>query len=137
MVPNDDVDLTEMDCKVFVDGAPGRNELSELVAAAVEGTVSEDGVVADGLEIYVDDNSEAGDEDKSVRKRGFLFFGNVLEIYFAPRVDLDGRVGVVTAILENLWRRELPAVAACDYEDRLPLSGGVADAAPWPSSWAG
>ncbi|GIM95734.1 hypothetical protein [Paractinoplanes toevensis] len=133
MVAHDEVDLSELDCKVFVDGAAGRHELSGWIAGAVGGEVSEDGVVADGLEILVDDNDDAGGGDKTVRRGGFLFFDNVAEIYFAPGVDLDRRVGFVSAVLEDLWRRGLPAVAACDYEDRLLREGGVAETAPSPS----
>lgn len=129
----DEVDLSELDCKLFVDGAPDSRELSAWIAEIVNGKISEDGVVAAGVEMFVDDNDDAGLEDKAVRKRGFLFFDNVVEFYFAPRVDLNERVALVSAVLNDLWRRGLPAVAACDYEDRLPLGGGTADSAPWPA----
>lgn len=127
-----EVNFAELDCRLFVDGASGRVQLTEWIAGAIGGDASENGVVADGLEIYVEDNNEAGEEDKTVRQGGFLFFDNTAEVYFAPMADLDGRVGIVTAILEDLWRRGLSAVAACDYEDRLPRDGGTADTAPWP-----
>ncbi|WP_203815307.1 hypothetical protein [Paractinoplanes ferrugineus] len=100
----EDVDLSELDCKVFVHGAPGRAELSAWIAGAVD---------AEGLEFFVDDNEEAG------AGSGFLFFDHVCEFYFAPRVSLDDRIRTVSAILADLWRRSLSAVAACDYEERL------------------
>jgi hypothetical protein len=136
MVERAEVDLSHLDCKVFVDGAPGADELSGWIARVVGGAAAAGGVVADGLEILVADNKEVGAEDKTIRGRGFLFFDCVAETYFAPKVDLDRRVRIVTAVLEELWRRGLPAVAACDYEDRLPHAGGIAEPAPWPSRTA-
>jgi hypothetical protein len=112
VTPGDEVDLTEMDCKIFVDGASGRDELRAWIEAIVVGLLAERRV-----EVFVDDNDEAG------QGSGFLFFGNVVEVYFAPSVDPDSRVGVVSGVLEGLWRRDLSAVAACDYEDRLPWRG--------------
>jgi hypothetical protein len=132
-VSDDDVDFDNLDCRLFVDGAADRAELTGWIAAAVGGDVTEDGVAAGGLEIFVDDNEDAGAEVKTSRDDGFLYFDHTAEVYFARAADQERRIRVVTDVLESLWDSDLPAVAACDYEDSLPRGAGRAESAPWPS----
>jgi hypothetical protein len=131
-VPDDDVDLSELDCKIFVDGVPNTTELIKWIAEAVDGSTTDDGARAPRLEMIAADNDGADPRAKLERKRGFLFFDHFVEIYFAPSVGLDRRVTEVSKVLEHLWGLGRPAVAACDYEDQLPRRAGTADTAPWP-----
>ncbi|GAA2640639.1 hypothetical protein [Paractinoplanes durhamensis] len=101
----DEVDLSELDCKIFVSGAGGRDQLDAWINPVAAGG---------DTEIFVGENEDAG------AGHGFLFFDHVVEVYFARQADLNRRVGVVSAILNELRRRGLSAVAACDYEERLP-----------------
>src|SRR5262245_4553276 len=121
-----------MDCKVFVDGAPNTAALITWIAEAADGSPTDDGVQAPGLEMIAEDNDDAGPRAKLERDPGFLFFDHFVEIYFAPSVGFDRRVTEVSKVLEYLWGLSRPAVAACDYEDQLPRLAGAADSAPRP-----
>jgi hypothetical protein len=133
-VPDDEVDLSMLDCKIYVDGAPSTTGLIRWIANAVGGTPTDDSARAPGLEMIVEENDEADSRAKMDKKRGFLFFDHFVEVYFAPVADLDHRVAEVSKVLDHLWGLGRPAVAACDYEDKLPRRAGTADPAPWPAN---
>ena len=126
------VDLTKLDCKIFVDGVRDASELSGWLALAITGDRTEDGVQAPLVEMLVEDNKDADAIAKQTLPSGFLFFDHFVEVYFAPRADHDHRVREVSRVLEDLWGRDLAAVAACDYEDELPRQGGVDGSGPGP-----
>lgn len=131
---DDDVDLSELDCQLFIDGAPGVEELVESLADVTGGRPGGRTVEAPGLDLFVDENDDADPSAKSDRRRGFLYFDHLAEVYFAaPSVDHDARVREVAGLLEGLWTQRLAAVAACDYEDELPKRGGIDGSAPWPA----
>ena len=55
---------------------------------------------------------------------GFLYFSSLIEA---------GPQELVARLLPALWKRGIPAVASCDYEDELPERGGYKSrAVPWP-----
>jgi hypothetical protein len=112
---SDEVDLSELDCKIFVDGMPGVGELVGLLAEQISGETASDSVSAPGVEMIVLTNDEAGEEPKTDPRRGFLFYDHFVEVYFASCAGHDRRVATVCHVLERLRA----AVAACDYEDEL------------------
>jgi len=115
----------ELDCKIIVDGVDSVTELAVWIAEAIGGQAATDSIEAPGLEIIVDENDDANVRDKSNVEEGFLFFSHIVEIYFAPSWGREHRVHEVSRVLEYLWARDVPAVAACSYEDELPRSGGI------------
>jgi len=133
-VTGEEIDLSELDCKIFVDGAPDVSELNVWLADLVGGEITDGSVQADGIEMIVAENDEADERAKTEPRRGFLFFDHLVEVYFAASAAHDRRVLEVSRSLEYLWGRGLPAVAACDYEDELPRGAGVAGSAPWPTA---
>ncbi|MFD8009099.1 hypothetical protein [Streptomyces sp. NPDC058955] len=56
----------------------------------------------------------------------FLEWSVVLECDAVPGAAPAETVDAVSALLRCLWDRGYAAVAACDFEDELPLAGGVA-----------
>jgi hypothetical protein len=52
----------------------------------------------------------------------FLFFKYILEIDFLT--ETVNYVQIVGDILLFLWSKQIAAVASCDYENKLPESGG-------------
>jgi hypothetical protein len=118
----------ELDCAIYVD-APDPPELFELLLGATGGARDGSTIEAPGAELYVDDNDEADAGRRSEFPDGFLFFSNRVEVY----PETPTAVALVTALLEALWARGWPAVAACDYEDELPYGGGYkSPEVPWP-----
>jgi hypothetical protein len=130
---NDDVDLSNLDCKLFVDGPFDEPELIDTLVLAVRGEALDDGVRGSGVELIVSANDDADVERRKELPRGFLHFGFIAEVYFAPSVQHGERVTTVTGVLTTLWDSGYAAVAACDYEDELPKSAGVDGTAPWPT----
>lgn len=69
------------------------------------------------------------DFDSRKRKQfpdGFLHFQQLVEIFpdESQNQSLDNQIQLVSMILNGLWSRRVPAIAACDYEDHLPNNGG-------------
>ncbi|GHU86771.1 hypothetical protein FACS189476_00650 [Spirochaetia bacterium] len=64
------------------------------------------------------------DESKSKEyPDGFLYFPFVIE-YFSNEIFNDADIYNTKIILEKLWENNFPAIAACDYENKLPENGG-------------
>ncbi len=54
---------------------------------------------------------------------------------YSPEDDLEEQVSVdiVTKILKYFWDNNIPAVAACEYSEQLPMNGGDSPEALWPN----
>jgi hypothetical protein len=119
----------DLDCTIYVD-APSGEEIVELLVELTGGRADRFGTVeAPGVALDVDGNDEADAGRRSEFPDGFLFFSNRVELYS----ETPPAVALVTELLEALWARGWPAVAACDYEDELPHGGGYKSASvPWP-----
>jgi hypothetical protein len=114
------MDFDEVDCAIYVD-APGVEPLMELLVELTGGRRDRGWTVeAPGLALYVDRNDEADAALRSTPVEGFLYFAFELEVYAHERPA----TALVTRLLEELWARGWPAVAACEYEDELPDRGG-------------
>lgn len=56
----------------------------------------------------------------------FLQWETVLECEAPPTADAHEVVAAITAVLQTLWHQGYLAIAACEFEDDLPTSGGIA-----------
>lgn len=68
---------------------------------------------------------------------GFLHFQQRIEVFpdESKTVTLENQIPLVSNILQHLWSHQIPAVAACDYEDQLPNNGGYKSTeVPWVKS---
>jgi hypothetical protein len=111
------VSRDELDCAIYVD-APSEDVLTPLLPDDPP-----------GAELYVDASDEADPAQRTAFPDGFLAFSHRVEVF----ADAPPAVDLVTGMLERLWAAGLPAVAACDYEDRLPHGGGYGSRdVPWP-----
>jgi hypothetical protein len=122
-----------LDCKIFVNGAANECALIRAIADAINGVRLEDGVRGDGVELLTSTNDDADSVRKVDFPGGFLYFDNIVEVYFSPNIEQEARAATVATVLTCLWELGLPAVAACDYEDELPKSAGTDGSAPWPA----
>ncbi|MEU0853511.1 hypothetical protein ABZ387_37220 [Streptomyces flaveolus] len=62
----------------------------------------------------------------------FLQWPTVLECEAPAGTPAEEVVQAVAAVLEALWGGGFKAVAACDFEDKLPARGGI-DRYPYPA----
>jgi hypothetical protein len=132
-------DTNTLDCKIFVETAIDPDGLAKMLAELLSGTVSgrpfARTVQTWCCEIEIRNNP---DYDKKLADKfpdGFLSFRYLIEIYPTARADRNERIAVVASILQLLWSRGFPAIAACDYEEELPHKGGVNNRTlPWVSS---
>jgi hypothetical protein len=121
-------------CRIHVDGPGDRGELREALAAATGGAADPYGVETEQAAIDVKDWDEHATGAKRDFPDGFLWFPFSVEPLWNDGVTLDGAVAFVAGLLDAVWARGWAAVAVCDYEDRLPHSGGYgASELPWPA----
>src|SRR5258705_1091696 len=95
------LDSTELYCKIFVNGVPTSEDLLQLVARTVGGTIEYHTVFAAGAEIYVAHN----DDDDALRAPepdGFLFYPNYLDVTAGPGPKRIAPINLVVTALEGL-----------------------------------
>ncbi|MNH38473.1 hypothetical protein D3C79_995090 [compost metagenome] len=68
------------------------------------------------------------DDFNDIRRKeildGFLFSRYLVEMEPNENVDGEAYIAMISILLEGLWSAGYKAVAACDFEDRLPNKGG-------------
>ena len=68
---------------------------------------------------------------------GYMQFPTYIEVSSDDDTDA-GEVAIVelvTTVLRDLWARDVPAVAECGFDDRLPHHGGYGSSdVPWPTT---
>jgi hypothetical protein len=118
--------MTDQDwCVIYVTGVEGPDALAEAVAAFTSGTADGPFVTTPGgVEIDATTNSSKPKFERTLsHETDFTSWPYRLEL----DVSESEGVPLVTAILSGLWGAGISAVAACDFEDRLPRSGGYRD----------
>jgi len=115
-------------CKISVDGVATREELAAALAESTGGkldsSLPSSEIATSWATIDVVRNSDYEASRRNEWPDGFLFFPYFVEIYIGPGADLEGYRRNVGKLLQALWDRGLKAVAACDFEDQLPMRGG-------------
>jgi hypothetical protein len=113
-------------CKVFVDTDIAQEQLIAFLRTSICG-ISEiriHTVANDDLDIYVDKNDDFDETKRSMGNDGFLFYRYALDIEPTKSTTQERFMGCVGILLEALWREGYKAAAACDFERKLPKSGG-------------
>ena len=138
MKPTTTDPLNDLSCKIFLEAGASRADLVELLSEGAHTRVSlgpASSLITSELgelELRCNDNRDR----VAARKYpdGFLHFHHVIEFYPRPTVRHEEEVNYIARVLDGLWSRGLPAVACCDYENKLPHYGGYRDASlPWPT----
>jgi hypothetical protein len=63
-----------------------------------------------------------------------VFFRYRVEFCVGAKAAREEQINAISVMLTALWLQGIAAIAACDYEDELPLKGGYKDRyIPWPS----
>jgi hypothetical protein len=109
-------------CKVFVDGLSSETAKS-VIGAALGGTFERHTMyVSPGLAVDVRRNTDTTEDSNG---DDFLYWPVLAEIDAEDNVADRDVVETTSTILSTLWNAGHRAVAACDFEDELPWSGGI------------
>jgi hypothetical protein len=121
-------------CKVFVNSEleidAFRNQISNKLKLV---KTSSSFFETEFLDLSIKKNDEFDDYQMSQFPDGFLYFKFLLEFEFKDWISIDYCTEYVGKTLDWLWKTQMPAIAVCDYEERLPNNGGYNDKSlPWP-----
>ncbi len=109
-------------CKIFVRDAETEGVKRGLSTVFGSGFARNDMELAD-LRIEVRRNPDHG--DSRVPTDEFVGWPVQVELEATAPDAGPAMVTTATAVLEHLWATGHDAIAACDYEDELPWSGGI------------
>lgn len=117
-------DNSDLYCAIYVNAPVTREELAALVLqiAGAE-NVGRYLLRLLSAEVEVRPNEDANERLRGSQENGFLYYPYLLEVDALPGQSIEQQMALVSAILELLWARQFNAVAACDFEDRLPRNG--------------
>lgn len=119
-------------CKIYVHVNLSLQELIELTAKEFDGHVEMYTVVTPLFEIHIDKNDWFDEAKSEVFPDGFLHFRYELDVFPQPSQLQKEHIHWLSRFLTSLWSKNIPAVAACDYEEFLPCKGGYKDGTiPW------
>jgi hypothetical protein len=130
-------ECADLACKIYLEPEQAPEEVAALLAELLTGTVSNGPgswiVHTRSGELDVRKNKDADNHLAQEYPDGFLHFRYAIEFYPFSTAQEANRAPFTAAILESLWARGVPAVAACDYEGELPNRGGYKNRSlPWP-----
>lgn len=111
-------------CKIFIDTDKSRDEILGFLLDFMRGE-EEKGVISNSIcNLNVVKNDDYNEHQKQIYPDGFLYFRYYLEMEPEHDTRFSIYTSFVAELLEELWRRNLKAVAACDFEELLPEKGG-------------
>jgi hypothetical protein len=112
----------ELDCMIYVDSNDCTAAL-RVIASSAGGAVGRyEKLETEVFRIYATHNDyDVGASEGS----GFVAWPSVLECEPVRGVDAAQYVTAIGSSLTALWDAGFRAVAACDFEDRLPDAGGL------------
>lgn len=105
-------------CKVYLKGVTPELPLIQAVALEPHRNKASTGPTAEkwrrehSILKYVDPDDD------------FILWPTIIDVYADVEESQQAIVGVVSELLRQMWDAGVPAVAACDFEDELPWSGG-------------
>ena len=123
-----------MFCKIYTTG----NDISEelvlnLLTDVLHSSIIDGYIEDENYSIYVDTNEEYDNNKEKNFPDGFLYFKLIIEIEFIESVGTEILLNTTNKILECLWKMTYPAVASCNYEEKLIITGGYNNTnLPWP-----
>lgn len=99
------------DCLIYTN----IEENSKLFSHEIQDIVSGNG------EMFLEKNSDFDLKKSKNFPDGFLYFNSILEISIKEESD---EIIIINGILNLLWSNNIPAIASCDFEDKLVHKGG-------------
>jgi len=117
-------DIQNLYCQVFVDSQAEKGQLLDLLARITSGSINMETVSSPELQIDLEDNEDFDEAKRLSKQDQFLLYRYYLDVEPTEAVALEQYVQSVGGLLEGLWQSGCKAVAACDFESKLPRSGG-------------
>lgn len=117
-------DIPNLYCKVYVDSQAKKGQLLDLLARMISGTIKMRTLSSPDLQIDLVVNEDFDEAKRLSKQDQFLFYRYYLDVEPTEGVALEQYVRSVGVLLEGLWQSGCKAVAACDFESKLPRSGG-------------
>lgn len=112
-------------CKIYINTAHSRGAVLEFLSKIVSGVICHRRTVASrylDLDVVVNKSFSVpglNNEDE------FLSYPIYLDVEPNSRASAIEYIVAVSELLQGLWAAGFDAVAACDFEDKLPRRGGV------------
>ncbi|MFG0216219.1 1,4-dihydroxy-6-naphthoate synthase [Brevibacillus porteri] len=116
--------LENLYCKLFIDTDIDRESLVQLISKISSGVITKYMISTRASEIEVRKNSGFDSENRLDKIDGFLYFRYYCDIEPKNENDKMDYVTSIGVLLRGLWDLNIRAVAACDFEELLPNSGG-------------
>ncbi len=113
--------MIDLYCKLYVDTNKERSDLLDELQSQLEGSETDLNSISSWLmnvDIYKNEDFDEKINDD------FIFFRYIIELYPKDEAIETEYINTVSKILKKLWNLKIRAVASCDYENRLPNSGG-------------
>jgi hypothetical protein len=133
-MPNDD----KLECAIYADVSLSSTELAGHIANAIGGSVDGSTVITDVAAFDIRRSDDFDPKHKADFPDGFLYFRQIIEVYMRDAEQSSTLADLVSKLLELLWGKGWPAVAACDFEERLPERGGYkSNQVPWAKAETG
>ena len=126
--------ISDTKCIIYIQADLNFQDLVELIASLSNGQVEQWYMVKTPLfKIDFEENDEFDEEMSKSFPGGFLYFRFSLGIFPLSKSLKQHHIDALSNLLEKLWAKGFPAVAACDYEYLLSKQGGYKDSSiPWP-----
>lgn len=112
--------MEDLYCQIYVWTPLTRAELATAIASRLGGVAQGKFVHGERFEIQIRENDDFDPDRCDDPQDGFLYYPLFLETDPREGVDASDYVRDVSSILTTLRSLGYKAVAACDFEDRLP-----------------
>jgi hypothetical protein len=111
-------------CKIFIDTDADRDYVKRQIARILSGSIDFWTIVTEFGEFDIRKNSDF-DEEKRDKPKGFLFSRYYLDIDILEGTEQEFYISSIAKLLQGLWDLGYKAIAACDFEDKLPKRNWV------------
>lgn len=113
-----------LDCVIYADAQS--DKLRQLLQQLLSESSSDSSFFECNNSVEILKNLDFDSVKRQEFPDGFPYFQHRIEIFpvETKEIPLANQISLVSMILNRLWSNRIPAVAACDYEDSLPNSGG-------------
>ncbi len=111
-------------CQIYVDTNLEHDALLTVIQTAIGGELERNTISTPEIDVYIDRNDSFDEVRRKEFPDGFLYFRYVLDMDTQGKELWDSYISFITKVLETCWSSGFKAVAACDFESRLPHDGG-------------
>jgi len=121
-----------MFCKIYLHSGLDNKELESKLLYWLDAKLDTFTIITNSYEISLCENDEFSIPKSKDYPDGFLYFRYFLEI--ESTTEDEEFKSAIAKFLSFLWKKNIPAIAACDFEDELPEKGGYKSLnIPWTS----